>query len=230
MAAPVAPHRRLIRSIVETRLGHQDGAGREGGAEAGGRGAEEDPTRRLDELMPARQRPDRNPGVAVFPAQLHVGDRFTDAAGDEWEIASRPVTYKQGHEVRARIQRPGNPATAKEEFWPAYERLTIRRNESEMADRRRALLLAALAAVRVKEWQTVPELAMFHARLDTGGLGAIVVGMRRHGYDLSLTSDENGWRATFLHRSYLMRPWVGQVLWWWPTPWRAVQEARVARG
>jgi len=34
--------------------------------------------------------------VLVFPAQLHEGDRFTDAAGDEWEVASRPVTYKQG--------------------------------------------------------------------------------------------------------------------------------------
>src|SRR5437899_12982169 len=33
------------------------------------------------------------------------------------------------------------------------------------------------------------------------GLGAIVVGMLRHGYEFSLTSDENGWRATFLHRS-----------------------------
>ena len=22
-----------------------------------------------------------------------------------------------------------------------------------------------------------------------------------------------------------MQPWVGEVLYWWPTPWRAVQEA-----
>src|SRR5437660_1926671 len=33
----------------------------------------------------------------------------------------------RGHEVRARVQRPGNPATVKEEFWLAYERVTIRR-------------------------------------------------------------------------------------------------------
>ena len=77
--------------------------------------------------MPARRQPDRKSGVLVFPAQLHEGDRFTDAAGDEWEVASRPVTYMQGHEVRARVQRPGNPATVKEEFWLAYERVTIRR-------------------------------------------------------------------------------------------------------
>ena len=67
---------------------------------------------------------------------------------------------------------------------------------------------------------------MLHAWLDSwAGLGLIVVGMRRHGYDLALTSDENGWRATFLHRSHVMQPWVGQVLYWWATPWQAVQEA-----
>jgi len=62
-----------------------------------------------------------------LPAQLRVGARFTNEDG-EWEIASRPVTFNQGHEVRAHIQRPGNPATAKEAFWPAHERLAIRRD------------------------------------------------------------------------------------------------------
>ena len=51
------------------------------------------------------------------------------------------------------------------------------------------------------------------------------VGMARHGYDLSLASDRDGWRATFLHRSHLMQPWIGQVLTWCTTPWQAVQEA-----
>ena len=92
------------------------------------------------------------------------------------------------------------------------------------SDQRRALLVAALAAVRIKSHE--PELFLVHALLDSWrGLGLITAGMRRHGYDLSLTGDDNGWRATFLHRSHFMRPWVGQVLSWWPTPWRAVQEA-----
>ena len=52
-----------------------------------------------------------------------------------------------------------------------------------------------------------------------------VVGMERHGFELWLAKDRNGWRSTFLHRSHVMQPWVGQVLYWWPTPWRAVQEA-----
>src|SRR5438094_1673359 len=49
--------------------------------------------------------------------------------------------------------------------------------------------------------------------------------MERHGFELWLAKDRNGWRATFLHRSHVLYPWVGQVLHWWPTPWRAVQEA-----
>ena len=89
---------------------------------------------------------------------------------------------------------------------------------------RHVLLVAALAAVRVKSHE--PELFLVHALLDSWrGLGLIVVGMARHGYDVSLTSNGNGWRATFLHRSHVLHPWVGQVLRWWPTPWRAVQEA-----
>src|SRR5207249_175234 len=64
---------------------------------------------------------------------------------------------------------------------------------------RRALLLAALAAMRVKT--DAPELAILHAWLDSwSGLGLVVVGMQRHGYDLTLTHDRSGWRATFLHR------------------------------
>ena len=71
-----------------------------------------------------------------------------------------------------------------------------------MADRRRALLVAALGFALL-EHQT-DELDVLHAWLDSWrGIGLIVVGMARHGYDLSLTSDENGWRATFLHRSHV---------------------------
>src|SRR2546427_10026470 len=49
--------------------------------------------------------------------------------------------------------------------------------------------------------------------------------MERQGYELWLAKDRNGWRSTFLHRRHVMQPWVGQVLYWCPTPWRAVQEA-----
>jgi len=44
---------------------------------------------------PKRNRPSPSAAVSVFPNALKVGDRFTNEDG-EWEIASRPVTYKQG--------------------------------------------------------------------------------------------------------------------------------------
>ena len=91
---------------------------------------------------------------------------------------------------------------------------------------RRSLLVAALGFVLFGNWHSVPELVTLHAWLDTwSGLGAVVVGMERHGYELWLAKDRNGWSSTFLRRRHVMQPWVGQVLYWWPTPWRAVQEA-----
>ena len=62
---------------------------------------------------------------------VHIGDRFTDAeTGDEpheWEVVSRPVTFKKGHEVRARVQRPGDPETDREQYWPSHVRIQVRR-------------------------------------------------------------------------------------------------------
>ena len=61
----------------------------------------------------------------------------------------------------------------------------------------------------VKEWQMVRELAMLHAWLDSwSGLGAIVVGMRQHGYEVSLTHEKNGLEATFIHHDQIPS-WVG---------------------
>src|SRR5206468_1030105 len=79
----------------------------------------------------SRRRPDPQPALSIVPDQLHIGDQFTDAdAGDEaqeWEVVSSPVTLKKGHEVRARVQRPGNPATAREKYWAAHDKITVRR-------------------------------------------------------------------------------------------------------
>src|SRR5262249_35135108 len=90
---------------------------------------------------------------------------------------------------------------------------------------RRSPLIAALGFVLFENWRSVRELVPLHAWLDTwSGLGAVVVGIEHHAYELWLAQDRNEWRSTFLHRSHLMQPWVGQVH-WWPTPWRAGQEA-----
>ena len=52
--------------------------------------------------------------------------RFTDADG-EWEIASRPLAFTHGHEIRARVRRIGDPRTLRNISWPAQKRLAIRR-------------------------------------------------------------------------------------------------------
>jgi len=73
----------------------------------------------------------RRPALSIFPNQIHIGDRFIEAdiadEEREWEVASRPVTFKKGQEVRARVQRPDNPAISREKSWPAFEKITVRR-------------------------------------------------------------------------------------------------------
>ena len=102
-------------------------ADREDDAKAGTRRAEEDLARWVDELMPSRRRPDPEPTLSLSPAQLRIGDRFTDADG-EWEVASNPQTCRGGKDVEARVQRLGQPATMRVMSWPAYEKLVIRRD------------------------------------------------------------------------------------------------------
>src|SRR5262249_43034803 len=102
----------------------------EGDAEAGARGAEEDRASWMVQLMPSRRQPVREPTVSIFPNQLRIGDRLTDADG-EWEVASNPQGYRGGKDVEARAQRVGRPETQRVMTWPAYERLTIRRPEKK---------------------------------------------------------------------------------------------------
>src|SRR2546430_15473162 len=86
--------------------------------------------------MPSRRRSDPEPTLSIFPDKVHIGDRFTDAdTGDEWEVVSRPVTFKKGHEVRARVQRPSDPGTAREKSWAAHEKITVRRGTTAATNR-----------------------------------------------------------------------------------------------
>jgi len=60
-----------------------------------------------------------------------------------------------------------------------------------MSDRR-SVLVAALGFVLLGNWQSVPELVILHAWLDTwSGLGAVVVVMERHGFEVWLAGDLN---------------------------------------
>jgi hypothetical protein len=64
--------------------------------------------------------------VSVLPMDIQIGDRFTDEEG-EWEVVSHPATLHGAKNLRARVQRPGQPATERDVTWPAHVRVEIRR-------------------------------------------------------------------------------------------------------
>jgi hypothetical protein len=67
-------------------------------------------------------------GISILPMQLQVGDRYSDETG-QWEVVSRPVSFRGGKSVRARVQVPGRPDTEREDTWEAHQRITVRRGK-----------------------------------------------------------------------------------------------------
>src|SRR5438874_107557 len=96
-----------------------------------------------------------------------------------------------------------------------------------MLDRRGRLLLAALAfaGLQSEAGVTVVEIETLRRWLDSWpGIGAVVGGMARLGFDLQLTRyDERGWRATFYTSGIAHSVVKGSA--WERTPGRAVQGA-----
>ena len=88
---------------------------------------------------------------------------------------------------------------------------------------RRALLRAALGFLKFPP--EAPELRLLRAWTDTGaGVGVIVTGLHRTGYDLDLRQYGDGhWRATFYVTGIAHSILGGSA--WEPTVWRAVQQA-----
>ena len=80
-------------------------------------------------------RPRAKPGavdgrtVSVLPMEIQAGDRFTDEEG-EWEVVTHPATLHGAKSLRARVRRPGQPATERDVTWPAHVRVEIRRGNS----------------------------------------------------------------------------------------------------
>jgi hypothetical protein len=95
------------------------------------------------------------------------------------------------------------------------------------AERRRALLLAALGFALLEIRPAPPALVALKAWLGSwAGIGAVVEGMARQGYDVSLTRyNARGWRATFYVEG-TEHSWVtGTGTAWEPTAAQAVQRA-----
>jgi hypothetical protein len=67
-------------------------------------------------------------GTAVHtpPAEVRIRDRFTEEEG-EWEVVSHPATLHGAKSLRAKVQRPGQPATERDVTQPAHVRVEIRR-------------------------------------------------------------------------------------------------------
>jgi hypothetical protein len=65
-------------------------------------------------------------GISILPMQLQIGDRYSDETG-AWEVVSRPVSFRGGKSVRARVQVPGRPDTEREDAWEAHQWITVRR-------------------------------------------------------------------------------------------------------
>jgi hypothetical protein len=64
--------------------------------------------------------------LSILPMQLQIGDRYNDETG-EWEVVSRPISFRGGKSVRARVQVPGRPDTEREDTWEAHQRIAVRR-------------------------------------------------------------------------------------------------------
>jgi hypothetical protein len=62
-------------------------------------------------------RPGTNPSTS---------DTFTDDAGT-WEVVGQPRSQRAGKSGVATVQRPGDPGTLREQWWRAYERITVKR-------------------------------------------------------------------------------------------------------
>ena len=92
-----------------------------------------------------------------------------------------------------------------------------------MINRRLTNLRAALGFLQLLP--RAPELRLLRQWLDTWtGLGAIVAGLHRLGWDLQLTQyGDDTWRATFYVTGQAHSIVGGPA--WQPTPWAAVQRA-----
>src|SRR5215470_6435156 len=99
------------------------------------------------------------------------------------------------------------------------------RADSVTDDQRFRLLRAALGFALVPP--TEPLLRLLHRWLDTwSGIGHVVAGMARQGYDLELRRyDGQGWRAAFFPSGFEHSLTAHAGTAFAPSPWQAVQNA-----
>ena len=96
-----------------------------------------------------------------------------------------------------------------------------------MLDQRGRLLRAALGFAGLPRPSYDRALHALRSWLDSwAGIGQVVVGMHRQGYDPQLTQyDDRGWRATFYTTGMEHSITSATASAWERTPWHAVQGA-----
>jgi hypothetical protein len=93
-----------------------------------------------------------------------------------------------------------------------------------MTDRRLEALRAALGFLRLGS--NAPELQLLHAWLDSwAGIGLVVTGMTRLGFELGLDQRTGAWLAVFYAGSGGHRPVAPAAVAQAVSPWAAVQTA-----
>ena len=104
---------------------------------------------------------------------------------------------------------------------------SYRRYGPGVLDPRRRLLHAALGFVSLRDAPRDAVLDRLHTWLDSwSGIGHVVAGMARQGYDLELRRyDGQGWRAMFFPSGFehSLTAHAGSA--WARSPWEAVQRA-----
>jgi hypothetical protein len=92
----------------------------------------------------------------------------------------------------------------------------------EATEHRRALLTAALGFLQPREEPA--EVATLRRYMDTWtGLGDVITGLTRQGWDVELRQGQDGWRAYLYPTGLAHSIRVAAAL--EPTPWQAVQQA-----
>lgn len=93
-------------------------------------------------------------------------------------------------------------------------------------EERRANLVAALAALQCRRDPSLPELDLVHEWLDNwSGVGLIVGGMQRQGYEVVFVGGRDGWSLSFFEDRPSGGPAAVSGNAHAATPWRAAQDA-----
>jgi hypothetical protein len=128
--------------------------------------------------LEGERKPEAQPEeLHIFPQQLRAGDIVTDHQGTEWEVIGNPTVYQQGKSHQVRVQKPGNPTIKSINFYPAHERVAVKRGREVTPTRATASATRTELLVRDGEGKLVYRFTLpCDPVADPGYLKALVAG------------------------------------------------------